>query len=218
MKTSYSTLLPYSTGVWCTAYARRALWSNIVKLDNQIAYYDTDSLKGIGDIGTVLDDYNKTVIERLKQSAKDNDIPIDYYMPKDDKGRPRPLGVFERETSEKMGYFSFKTMGAKKYCYRDNKGLHLTVSGVRKSAISQIKYIHQFNDGLIFDYKHAQKLTHCYIDNQPTFTYTDKDGNTYTSTQRHSIVLQPTTYSLGITPEYMTFIEDEIAGIIPDGY
>ncbi len=69
----------------------------------------------------------------------------------------------------------------------------------------------------MFDYKHAQKLTHYYIDEQEPFTYTDKDGNQYTSKQRHSIVLQPTTYSLGITHEYESYI-NETMGIIPDGY
>ena len=216
MKRSYSTLLPYSTGVWCTAYARRALWSNIAKLDGQVAYYDTDSIKGIGDIGDVIDEYNKTVLERLETSARENNIDISYFMPCDDKGNKRPLGVFECETT-KGNYTEFKTLGAKKYCYRDNKGLHLTVSGVRKSAISQITDIEQFKKGLVFDYEHAQKLTHYYMDAQQPFTYTDKDGNRYHSKQRHSIVLQPTTYSLGITDEYETYIE-MLMGILPDGY
>ena len=222
MKHSYSTLLPYSTGVWCTAYARRALWENIAKLDKQVVYYDTDSIKGIGDIGDVLTKYNESVIEQLKTCAKDNDIDISYFMPKDDTGTPRPLGVFECETIDKetgkiQGYKSFKTMGAKKYIYEDEKGLHLTVSGVRKSAVSQISNIEEFTDGLVFDYEHAKKLTHYYMDNQKPFTYTDCQGNKYHSKQQHAIVLQPTTYSLGITDEYETFIE-MLMGILPDGY
>lgn len=216
MKHSYSTLLPYYVGVWCTSFSRMALWSNIAKLDSKVAYYDTDCIKGVEDIGTVIQEYNKTVIERLKKSATDNNIDISYYMPLDDKGNPRPLGVFEKETDD-TGYKKFKTMGAKKYIYEDNDGLHLTVSGVRKQAVSQLTDISQFDKGLIFDYEHAKKLTHYYIDNQKPFTYTDCQGNKYHSTQKHSIVLQPTTYKLGITDEYEQFIESLI-GIIPDKY
>lgn len=218
MTHSYSTLLPYFCGVWCTSYSRRALWSNIAKLDSQVVYYDTDSIKGVGDIGTVIEDYNKTVIEQLKQCAKDNDIDLELYMPLDDKGNPRPLGVFEQEqTSDR-----FITLGAKKYCTEKTgkdgkKHLEITVSGVRKEAVSQLRSIEDFKKGLVFDYEHAKKLTHYYMDEQQPFTYTDCQSNKYHSTQRHSIVLQPTTYSLGITDDYERFIESVI-GIIPDKY
>lgn len=216
MKSSYSTLMAYSTGVWCTSFARAALWKCVSALDDKVAYYDTDSIKGTGNIGSVVEDYNKKVIEQLKQAAADNEIDISYYMPLDDKGRARPLGVYERETNDN-GYIAFRTLGAKKYCYEDETGLHLTVSGVRKQAVTQLKSIEDFKKGFVFDYEHAKKLTHCYIDNQQPFTYIDKDGNRYTSKQRHSIVLQPTTYTLGITPEYENFIM-LMMGFIPERY
>lgn len=59
----------------------------------------------------------------------------------------------------------FKTLGAKKYCYVDNDNkLHMTVSGVRKSAVSQLHNIEEFKDGTVFDVEHAQKLLMTYID------------------------------------------------------
>ena len=216
MKSSYSTLMAYSTGVWCTSYSRMALWTMVQKLDSIVAYYDTDSVKGTGDIGTAIDDYNNKVIERLKQAAADNDIDISYYMPLDDKGNPRPVGIYECETTG-SGYKSFVTMGAKKYCYEDSDGLHLTVSGVSKSAVSQLKSIEDFKKGFVFDYDHAKKLTHYYLNEQEPFTYTDKDGNRYRCKQQHSIVLQPTTYTLGITDEYENFIM-LMLGYIPERY
>ena len=68
---------------------------------------------------------------------------------------------------------------------------------------------------IVIGYEDAQKLTHYYEDNQEPFWYTDVDGNRYYAQQRHSIILQPTTYTLGITDEYEGLI-DEYMGIIPD--
>lgn len=221
MKHSYSTLAFYAVGVWTTARARYNLWRNIQKLDSDVIYYDTDSIKGKGEkVKEVINDYNNEVIEHLKQCAKDNDIDIEYFMPKDDKGNERPLGLFECETTNlngKHGYLEFCTLGAKKYCYRDEKGdLHITVSGVRKEAVTGLKDdITNFKEGTKFDYEVSKKLTHCYIDNQTQATYTDIDGNKYTTKQKHSIVLQPTTYELGITDEYESLIDDYF-GMIPD--
>ena len=223
MKHSYSTLFFYAVGVWCTAISRFNLWSNImatddengVNMDNQIAYYDTDSIKGVGNVGNVIKNYNDGVLERIKQSAKDNDIDISLYMPKDKKGISHPLGVFECET-EKGNYKFFKTMGAKKYAYVDNNGaLHLTVSGVRKSAVKAFKTINDFDNGFTFDYHHSGRLIHYYEDNQKPFAYKDVNGNYYFCKQRHSIILQPSTYTLGQTDEYETLIE-EYLNIIPN--
>lgn len=215
MKKSYSTLFFYAVGVWCTAISRWNLWRNVVKLDKQVAYYDTDSIKGVGDVTAVIDEYNNEVMERLKESSEHNGLPLDWYMPKDVNGNIHPLGVFENETEKEL-YKSFKTLGAKKYIVETTDGtLHMTVSGVRKKAVSALKSIDDFQDGFVFDYKSADKLTHTYIDNQPSITYIDADGNRYTSTQRHSIVLQPTTYTLGVTDEYETLINQYI-GILND--
>ena len=177
-------------------------------------YYDTDSIKGVGDVGDVIENYNKGVFERIKQSAKDNDIDINLYMPKDTKGISHPLGVFECET-EKGNYKFFKTMGAKKYAYVDHKGvLHLTVSGVRKSAVKALKSIKDFDNGFTFGYRESGRLIHYYEDNQQPFAYRDINGNYYFCKQRHSIILQPSTYTLGQTDDYQTLI-DKYIGLIP---
>lgn len=229
MKHSYSTLFFYAVGVWCTSISRFNLWTNImatdsengVNMDKQVAYYDTDSLKGVGNVGNVIENYNKGVIERIKQSSKDNDIDIALYMPKDRKGKEHPLGVFECETPDRKDgtsgrYRFFKTMGAKKYCYMDCDGaLHLTVSGVRKSAVRAFKSINDFNNDFVFGYEYSGRLIHYYEDDQEPFTYTDVNGNEYRCTQRHSIILQPSTYKLGQTDEYQALI-DEYFGIIPN--
>ena len=86
----------------------------------------------------------------------------------------------------------------------------MTVSGVRKKAVAALNDdISNFKKGLVFGYNDAEKLIHYYDDNQPEFDYRDVDGNIYHSKQRHSIILQPTTYTLGITAEFEDFIRGE---------
>lgn len=228
MKHSYSTLFFYAVGCWTTAISRYNLWQNVmtqerdengkvvVNMDRLVAYYDTDSIKGKGNVGHVIENYNKGVIERIKQSAKDNGIDLALYMPKDRKGKEHPLGVFECETPDGKLYRKFVTGGAKKYIYQDHNGaLHLTVSGVRKSAVRAFKSIDEFQNGFTFGYEYSGRLIHTYVDNQPPFTYTDVNGNKYRCTQKHSIILQPSTYTLGQTPEFETLIRD-YNGIIPN--
>ena len=204
MKKSYSTLFYYAVGIFVTSIARSNLWYNVIALDNDVAYYDTDSIFGVGKKAyKVVEQYNKSVLERLEAVSSELNIPLDKFMPKDRKGVIHPLGVFENETENGL-IQEFCTMGAKKYCLRDHNGvLHMTVSGVRKKAVTALNDdINNFRKGLVFGYKAADKLLHFYTDEQPPIDYRDIDGNIYHSTQRHSIILQPTTYTLGITDEY----------------
>lgn len=204
-KNSYSNILNYPVGVWCTAYNRQALWSNILKLDKQVVYYDTDSIKYVGDAGNIFEEHNKEVLADLEISSIKNGIELDMYMPVDDKGKKRPLGVFEFDGA----YKDFKTLGAKKYAYiEEDDSLHITVAGVSKSASKALSSLDEFKNGKVFNYKEANKLTHYYYDEQEQITYIDVQGNTYTSTQKHSVILQPTTYTLGITDEFEALINE----------
>lgn len=200
-KHSFSTIFLYSTGVWCTAYNRAALWSNIAKNDKYVVYYDTDSIKSLNDFD--YSEYNKKIIEECIASANENGLNINDFKPKTIKGIEKQLGIFEKE--EKAN--KFITLGAKKYCAEYDDGLHLTVSGVRKNAVSALNGdITNFKKGLIFDYAAAQKNIHYYVDNQEAFTFIDVDGNEYTCNDEYGIVLAPTTYKLGITEEYEDLI------------
>lgn len=226
MKKSYSTLFFYATGVFVTSIARWNLYRCICgiqgddgkTLDNDVIYYDTDSIKGINDrVYSVVKKYNNEVFNRIDEAASDLGIDKNKFMPADVNGVRHPLGVFDDETKNGL-HTEFITMGAKKYCYRDYKGvLHMTVSGVRKAAVSGLNDdIRNFKKGLVFDYKTADKLIHYYDDNQQQFDYVDVSGNVYHSTQRHSIILQPTTYTLGITPDfesYLNSLSDHIPNI-----
>ena len=219
MKKSYSTLFFYGVGVFCTSIARYNLWQNVIKLDNDVAYYDTDSIFGVGEaVYKVVEDYNKSVLDRLETVSSELNIPLNKFMPEDRKGVKHPLGVFESEADRDIGLIQeFCTIGAKKYCLRDSKGvLHMTVSGVRKKAVSALNDdINNFKKGLVFGYEAADKLLHFYRDDQPDFDYRDIEGNIYHSKQRHSIILQPTTYTLGLTDEY-EYILTTLGGLVRD--
>ena len=207
MKKSYSTLFfPMAIGCWCTAYARRNLWNAVISLDLDVAYYDTDSIKGIGTyVYTYVEDYNKKVDQIIEKTSQDLDIPIEMFKPVDPSGISHPLGYFECET-EKGLYKELKVLGAKKYYYTDHIGKdHLTMAGVRKAAVKYCN-IDQFENGFRFGYHECGKLIHFYNNHQMPFTYRDIEGNIYTCNQKHSIILQPTTFTIGLTEEFLKLI------------
>ena len=130
-------------------------------------------------------------------------ISREKFCPKDRNGIPHRLGIFDDDGQ----YKKFKTLGAKKYCYvdKDNK-LHMTVSGVRKSAVSQLHDIDDFNDGTVFDVEHAQKLLMTYIDDMTPIVWNKGQYDEFHSNYQHGICAQPTTYSLGITDDYESIL------------
>lgn len=106
--------LSFSYGVWVTAYARSNLLKNVIQLDEKVVYCDTDSMKlKKGYDKTVIEKYNKFVINKLKNVSKILDIPFDKFCPKDSEGVRHTLGVFENDGT----YAEFITQGAKKYAY-----------------------------------------------------------------------------------------------------
>lgn len=222
MKSSFSTLFfPMACGCWITSIAKCNLFKNVIKLDKNVLYYDTDSIKGFGDgVEAVVDEYNKEVEERIKASAEANNIDIEKYKPLDVNGVCHPIGYFDNETfNHKTGkdepYLAFKTIGAKKYMYQTADGKnHLTMSGVRKQAVKALGF-NTFRTGTEIGYRDADKLLRLYEDNQKPFTYTDVDGNIYKCTWRHTIILQPTTFKIGYT-EYLHALQAQEDGFIID--
>ena len=86
----------------------------------------------------------------------------------------------------------------KKYVVRENGKLKMTLSGVSKSGVVALNDdIEAFQDGMMFDYETSGKLQHTYIDDQPEVLI---DG--WNSDLKYGIVLQPTTYTIGITELY----------------
>ena len=205
-KKSWSTLFFYGVGCYVTALSRKAVFSNILKIDTDMIYCDTDSIKYVGDHEDIFEAYNNSVIESYKELIKKYpEFTLDDFMPEDENGIKRPIGFFEDDGK----YTEFVTCGSKRYCYRDEKGLHITISGVKKEGVTRLHDdINTFlEEGLTFNYNESGRLIHYYIDDQPHFTFIDIDGNKYTSKLSYGIVLQPTTYTMGVTDNYISLLK-----------
>ena len=123
--------LSFSYGVWICAIARNNLLENLIKLDKNVLYADTDSLKLFGDYDKiVIEEYNKSVLDRIQKVCDERGIDINKFKPKDVKGKERWLGIFDNDGT----YSEFITQGAKKCAYRDKEDneIHITVAGVPK--------------------------------------------------------------------------------------
>lgn len=197
--------LSFAWGVWITAYARENLLRRVIALDEYAVYMDTDSCKCVkGYDKTVFDKYNESVLATIHKVAKQLDIPENYFMPVDQKGKPHPLGVFEYEEH----YDKFITQGAKKYCVEKDGKLDITVSGVPKSGSQCLHDIDEFRDDLVFTFDKTNKHTIVYNDEQLPIDIIDKNGVKYICKDKTSCVLLPAEYTLGKAYEYTQLLTD----------
>ncbi len=186
-------LMPYSWGVWITAYARNNLWDNINKIGDDVVYCDTDSIKYINTHDDDIKKYNEKAYEKIQDFISRNKITDEYT-----KDQLKLLGQFDYEGT----YEKFTTLGAKKYCLEKDNKIEITVSGVNKKYGSlAIKKIEDFKVGLTFNYDQAHKSLLYYNDDQPIIKI-----NNWVLNQKHGVCLQPTTYTLGISNDYKDFI------------
>lgn len=218
--------LSFSYGVWVTAWARKNLLENVIKLDEYVVYCDTDSIKlKEGFDKNVICEYNKSVKEKIKNVSSALEIDIKKYKPKDKKGNERMLGLFENDGI----YKKFITQGAKKYCYikeKENKKikntdniikkgkeksdiLEITVAGVPKCGAKELKKIEEFRDDLVFHFENTNKNLLIYNDEMSPILITDYLGNKEIITEKHGCVVLPTTYILGKSEEYSKLISDD---------
>lgn len=211
-KKSYSNIMCYATGLWVTSYARRNCYMTLLKLDKDSCYMDTDSIKYVNDHEDIFEEYNKNMLKKYETTIKHYpSLKLDNFMPIDKDGIKRPIGFFEDDGE----YEEFITLGAKKYAYRDKKGLHITVSGVSKDGATALKDdISNFKKGFKWGYHDSGKLTHVYLNDQKPVKFLDKDGKIQYSDQKHGVVLQPTTYTLGLTSEYESLIKEAMKGVM----
>lgn len=192
-------------GVFVTAWARQRIWHAIIdgKLDEQVVYSDTDSLKMYNYTGTYFEDQNRVVLTRLEEIARDLKIDVSDLSPVDIKGIVHPLGVWEEEKTAVL----FRSLGCKQYIvqYADGKK-HLTCAGVSKLAVKLFDNIDDFDIDRTLTEKElvnctdgeghtAEKLTPYYDVEYPDVVYPDG----YVCRYRSGVCLMPTTFSLSIT-------------------
>ena len=185
----------YSWGVWVTAWARWQLEEglNIVDPENFI-YSDTDSIKYLGNYDKGFSKFNHD----MKDLSRSNGAEA-----KDRSGKIHYLGLYDYDGS----YKQFCTLGAKKYVYTDDKGLHTTIAGVNKKIgaeeLEAAGGIKAFKEGFIF--KKAGGLESIYND-YPEITCYNVEGREIEITR--NVYLKPSTYTLGLTGDYRRLIED----------
>lgn len=174
--------LSYQWGVWITSWARWDLEQGIRIAGEDFVYADTDSVKFLGEHD--FSEYNRRAEEISKKHGA---------FAVDPKGITHYMGVFEDEGI----YEEFKTMGAKKYAYRQNGKLHVTISGVGKrlgaEELEEAGGLKAMEEG--FTFKKAGGVAAIYNDNPKDLVY---NGISITS----NVALVPSEYTLGITAEY----------------
>ena len=204
IKKHKSKIMPFSVGVWCTAYSRSHLWKFIEynkQTDLNTIYYDTDSnkIKYFDGLRDAVKDLNEIRNKEVKQVCLDRGLNYSDFEPVDTENIKHPIGIFDFEGKGKL-----KTLGAKKYCVKKEGKFEITVAGVKKKTGSKLtKGFKDFNVGKKYGYNMG-KLTLFYSDgNQKPFEYTDYLGNIIKIDWcKFAVITQPTEYILGITGEF----------------
>ena len=189
---SRNSFLVYAWGVWITAWARRHLEDLFNALgQDKVIYGDTDSGKAVDVDISKIDALNAKVMAIAdKRGAYCDYNGTRYYM-----------GIYEHEN--KVPIAKFKTLGAKKYVYEDEKGLHVTISGVNKKlGAKELGSIDNFVPGFIF--KDDGGLTLYYNDAEQGIHQITVDGCTMTTASNIGMI--DSTYEIGITEEYAELI------------
>lgn len=187
--TSWNSFLVYSVGIWVTAWGRKEL-NDLIRATNTCgnisAYWDTDSSKAHIIDWKPVEQLNAEIKERCENMGGVIDV----------HGHKSYLGIIERETKKPL--YEFKALGAKKYAYRDDKGLHITISGVGKhGAAKQLKAVKNLKNGFVFTGEAGGK----------ELTYNDAPIHTIEVNGKiietaSSVAISDSTYTVGITKEY----------------
>ena len=206
--TDKNRFLFYHWGVWCTAYARNNLYTGIKECKDDYIYSDTDSIKifNADKHKNYFEKYNEWIVQKLEKCLKYHNIPIDYISPKTIKGESKTLGIWDFDGF----YTDFKTLGAKRYIYRKDDKISITVCGLSKKSgkefiENQQKPFLFFNDGMFVDCEHTGKMTHTYIDKEIENVITDYLGNQAYYHEKSFIHLEKTDYLLSLSDMYIKY-------------
>lgn len=186
--------LCYQWGVWVTAHARAALQEGIKLAGENFVYCDTDSVKYLGEI-----DWTAYNDGRIKASKKSGAYATDP------KGITHYMGVYEQEDD----YHEFKTLGAKKYAFNFEPGgkTFVTIAGVTKrkggAELDRFGGLKAFAPGFVF--VEAGGTESIYNDN-PEIDVVEREGRYIPITP--NIVIKDSTYTLGITAEYESLLQN----------
>ncbi len=204
-------------GVYIPAYARHSLWATVYELDDDIVYMDTDSNKHINgeEHQAYFERLNAEVEKKQEEVADRLGIRVDRLRPIQPNGKICSIGTWDDEGE----YSRFKTLGVKRYAYEDSKGLHITVSGVPKTAANLLPSLEDFTRDFVFDFslyddmtdipdnQKKKKMIFCYLDEQPEVVWNNGRYDEYKSTYQYGIASYATTYSMTLKGDYYSLIK-----------
>lgn len=215
-QSKYKNNYSYAWGVWCVAYGRRQIWDAIIRHDDYNIYNDTDSIKLIdGYDADWFGRYNSDLVARLDSLMVSRGIDPELTRPRKADGTPVQLGVFDHDDT----YVEFKTLGAKRYCYRDARKneLHMTVAGVNKEHGAECLRgnIDNFKSDMKIAYEHCKRLVLKYDNDQPVGLVLD-DG--WVLDQRFAVKSIPSTYTMNLESLYLDLImrHNDLNNDLPD--
>lgn len=204
----------YAWGVWVTAYARANLFSGIRAVDRDYIYSDTDSIKITNPEKhfKYIEAYNQDISEKLRIACEYHGIDFSETKPKNNRGEEKPLGAWEFEGI----YDEFKTLGAKRYLWREGEKWQLTAAGVNKSM--GMKYLLKraeelecspfdlFTMNLVIPKDFSGRLVLTYIDEPVKGTIRDYLGNVGEYEELSSIHMESTEYSFNPVDEFIRYL------------
>ena len=200
----------YPWGVWVTAYCRANLFSAIYACGPDYVYADTDSVKILNPEKHTeyFENYNAEIIRKIERVAKLRGQNPELYMPKNPKGKKCVLGVWDFE-----GVFDeFKTLGAKRYLYREGDEYTLTVAGTNKKKsceylVSTGEPFGKFSHKLKIPAENTGKNILTYIDNTITGILVDQNGVPYEYEELSSVHMEAAEYNLSLSEDFIRYLK-----------
>lgn len=196
---SRNNFLSYQVGVWITAGSRRRLRRMLRVVGSDVIYCDTDSIKYVGDHEADFEKENAIIRKKAEECGA---------FAYDSEGNKQYMGVWDKDGTGE--FLEFKTLGAKKYVYKDIEGIHSTIAGVSKEA--GVKYFTEHGvDGFKIGktIKNSGHLTAFY--NPDGIHEITVNGDTFTTASNIAII--DNIYTIGVTNEYLDLLEKAIAKI-----
>ena len=164
-----------------------------------VIYCDTDSIKYVGDHEADFEKENNIIRKNAEECGA---------FAYDRKGDKKYMGVWDKDGTGE--FLEFKTLGSKKYVYKDAEGIHATIAGVSKKAGEE--YFTKYGvDGLKIGktIKNSGHLTAFY--NPDGIHEITINGDTFTTASNLAII--DNIYTIGVTNEYLDLLEKALAKI-----
>lgn len=199
---SRNNFLSYQHGLFITAHSRKRLRDMLWVVGSDVVYCDTDSIKYVGDHEAEFKAKNDEIIKEAERAGAYAD---------DSNGNRLYMGVWDDDGS----YDEFKTLGAKKYVYREGDHITSTIAGVNKKRGQTFFTTNGLDAFKIGTTIHDSGHLTAYYNDDNIHTITVK-GCTMTSASNAALI--DNTYTIGVTDEYIDLLEKALDDIIDIDY